>query len=281
MWRINLIGAGRVGQTLGYLLAHSGLCTVQAVVSRTKLSADEAIDFIGQGYYVAAVEELPPAELTLITTPDDAIVQISERLAHNSALRAGDLVIHCSGRYSANCLMAVKEQGCWVASLHPLCSIANPAQGVLAFNGMLCALEGDVLAVEALWSLFSAVGVLPFRIASHQKALYHAASVFAANYVVTLANQAHLCFQQAGVDDALIKPLINQLMQSSVDNLMQAESPAQALTGPLQRGDSATISAHLQALSPSLRACYVELARATLPMAPLSVAHELTALFNE
>jgi predicted short-subunit dehydrogenase-like oxidoreductase (DUF2520 family) len=278
---VNIIGAGRVGQTLGRLLVKAQFARIQAVVTRSALSARAAIEWIGQGDYYAMDALLPPADLTVLTTPDDTLVSVSVALARNGYLRQGDGVIHCSGRYDSSCLQAVRESGCWVASLHPLCSIAQPALSLSSLAGTLCALEGDEAGMAVLQALCAAIGGVPFLLGTQQKALYHAASVFAANYTVTLAELARTCFQQAGIEHVVIKPMVQQLMHSSLTNLAQVDLPAEALTGPLQRGDVATIHAHLNALPPDARACYLALARATRPLLSAGVSQQLVALLDE
>ncbi len=281
MLQINLIGAGRVGQTLGYLLVQSGEVALQAVMALSRHSAERAVQFIGQGYYCATIAELPPAELTLITTPDAALEGVSRSLFENAPLRPNDIVLHCSGAYTSEQLAIVRERGCLVASLHPVCSIAMPAVAIQSFSGTLCALEGDAEAVRLVSQLVTQCGVVPFLVEKQQKALYHAGSVFAANYLVTLAEQACRCFQQAGLQEHLIKPLIQQLMHTSLVNVLQAEQPAHALTGPMQRGDVATLKAHLAVLPSGLRSCYLAMARATLPLLKKFPEHQLTAVFDE
>jgi predicted short-subunit dehydrogenase-like oxidoreductase (DUF2520 family) len=165
--------------------------------------------------------------------------------------------------------------------MHPVCSIAAPNLSITTLTGVRCALEGDAGALDILTPLLTSIGFLPFLVTHEHKALYHAGSVFAANYLVTLAEQARLCFEQAGIEHALINPLVHQLMHSSLFNLTRVDSPTQALTGPLQRGDAATVEAHLSALSPQQRACYLALARATLPLITPQASLALAAVFDE
>ena len=79
--RVNIIGAGRLGQTLAKLITLYKVGTIQAVYNQTVSSAQHAITFIGQGLPCHNMEALPPAEVTLITTPDDLISDISQQLA--------------------------------------------------------------------------------------------------------------------------------------------------------------------------------------------------------
>ena len=137
------------------------------------------------------------------------------------------------------------------------------------------AADSRAAALAALVAV--AVGAEPFDLADERRVLYHAAAVVASNYLVTLASIAEDLFARAGlpVDSAL--PAFLPLMQGALDN-MRAHGTVAALTGPLSRGDVATVAAHLDALvrqAPDDLAIYGALGRATLPL--LRARGELSA----
>ena len=114
---------------------------------------------------------------------------------------------------------------------------------------------------------FTEMGAHIIPIAASNKVAYHAAAVIASNYLVTLAHCSTTLLETIGFDEKTARTLIYQLMQSSMNNLHQTDSPAQALTGPLARGDTRTIQQHLEAIhTPEIQALYRAAGLATLPM---------------
>ena len=139
---------------------------------------------------------------------------------------------------------------------------------VEVFKGTYCAFEGSKLALEKLLPLFRAIDSQLFLIEKNDKALYHAASVFASNYLVTLASMAEVCYKKAGLSSKLAKILTRALMAQTFSKIQCLDESSAALTGPLQRGDKNTLNKHLQALKPFFFFLFVykNLARATLPL---------------
>lgn len=246
---VNMIGAGNLGKTIGRLLVRQQLVDLGAVCNQSEASAIQALQFIGQGQYCPNILELPPADITFITTPDDTISTVCKELSQNSLLKKGSIILHCSGALTSDVLMAIKEKGCYVASVHPMRSFARPELSVDEYSGTYCAIEGDNEALPTIHALFNAIGSVTFEIDKTKKSLYHAAGVFASNYCVTLAQQALLCLQEVGVEHDMAIHLITTIMQSTVTNLVTTLSPKKSLTGPIQRADVSTILQHMAALS--------------------------------
>lgn len=252
---INIIGAGRLGKTLGKLFALNG-ARVVGVTNLSIASAQEAISFIGQGQAFSTISELPKAQITFITTPDGDI----ESCARELRLTSG-VVVHCSG-----CLSLPH-----VASLHPLRSFADPKISIKEFAGTYCAIEGDEFAKALLFKLVASIGGQAFAIDSKTKALYHAAAVMASNYVVTVFDKAVETFISAGVEEKIAPKLALSLMDGTLKNLHSTLSSQEALTGPIMRGDVSTITQHLGAMpSDSLAKFYKAMGVATLDIARLA-----------
>jgi len=272
MLTMNMIGAGSVGQTLGYLLVKHQMVQIQGIVNQSSASAFAAIGFMGQGQYYPEIGSLPHAAVTMLTTPDDTIQVVAEALSCNPYLQSGDVVLHCSGALTSDCLASLRARGVLVASMHPMMSFKQPPISVRLYTDIPCAVEGDPEAIAMISPLFTAIGSWLYPIHKAQKALYHAAAVFASNYVVTLAQQAQDCFLDAGLSEVHARRVWLNIMQTTMSNLSQTARPQFALTGPLQRGDVATVTRHLQALrDPDCRALYSALGRVTLSLTDLSV----------
>lgn len=266
---INLIGAGKAASTLAAAWSSGGYLVIQGVLNRSIESADSAVSFMGEGKAVENIHELEPADITLIGCGDSHIRQCAERLAEARILRKDDIVFHCSGLLASTELDLLHEQGAQLASAHPMMSFADASLAVTALPGTLCGIEGDARAVQRLDALFSQIHCKPFRLEAASKPLYHAAAVFACNYLVTLQEVANLCLEKAGVDATLRRELLTPLIRSTINNL-EHHSLAEALTGPIARGDSKTVDAHLAALSvelPDIAELYRSLALQTLPLA--------------
>ena len=111
------------------------------------------------------------------------------------------------------------------------------------------------------------VGARPFRLVEESRPLYHAAAVFASNYLVTVLAEAERLFREAGLDDP--GPLFLPLVRATLDNV-HAMGAERALTGPAVRGDAGTVERNLSALSeraPEAVPAYMALATVALNLA--------------
>jgi predicted short-subunit dehydrogenase-like oxidoreductase (DUF2520 family) len=260
--KLNIIGLGRLSKTLAKLFLSHQLLEIQAIHSTTRKNVLTFLDEVRQGEIYDDVLDLPRAPLTMITTPDDQIEKISDKLVLHSSIQPGDIFFHCSGLLSSNVLAALRSKGAQVASVHPLKSFTHYSQE--NYTGTYCAIEGDEDAVRFLEAIFKKIGFIPFALNPAQKTLYHCGAVIASNYLVTLFEEANRCFEAAGVASEIRKAFIISLMQSTLGNL-QKEDSRMALTGPLARGDIGTISTHLDMLAHQ-SAVYRVLGKATLPL---------------
>ncbi|AHE66199.1 Rossmann-like and DUF2520 domain-containing protein [Legionella oakridgensis] len=267
MLLINIIGAGHLGKTIGRLLVKNKLVKVGAIFNTSIESSISAIEFIGEGKYCTSLDELPAANITFITTPDDAISSTCETLVTNRFIEKDSIVMHCSGSLTSDALTSIKKRGCYIASAHPMRSFAKPKLSVEQYSGTYCALEGDSEALSVIAPLFTSIGSITYRINRNKKSLYHAAGVFASNYLVTLSQQALACLKDADVEDAMAMQIITNIMRRTVFSLEQTLSPRQSLTGPIQRGDISTIKKHMDSFPDRTRKkLYSELGEATLPL---------------
>jgi predicted short-subunit dehydrogenase-like oxidoreductase (DUF2520 family) len=241
--KFNVIGCGRVGQTLAALLHQQAQVQVQDLYSRSFSSAEQAVKFVGAGQSVADLADMSAADVWLLSVPDAQVGAAALALADAQwAKLAGAIVFHNSGFLSAAELQPLQALGCHVASAHPVLNFASPETGVRQFAGTPCGLEGDASALAWLHAALSAIGGRCFEIASADKPLYHAAAVFSSNFTVVLQGIAQDAWHSAGVPPELMRPLTEALLKSTVDNVL-AMGPAKALTGPAARGDTAVVQA--------------------------------------
>jgi len=264
--KFTVIGCGRLGKTLAFLWKMADLISVQNIYNTSVESAKSAVAFIGEGEVCQTIAELQPSNIYLIAAPDDKIEALCQQLAKQAKFNAGNLVFHCSGLHTSDCLDAAKSLGCYTASLHPIFSFSDPINDVHHFAGTYCSFEGSLQAFDQISTLVQGIGGQLFQIAKAQKGLYHVASVFASTYLVTLSIIAEACYRKAGLSDELSKPLTHRLMQQSLHSIKRSPSMKDALTGPIQRGDSNAIQQHINTLQPftDLQGIYKSLGKVAL-----------------
>ena len=266
---LSIVGTGRVASALGRVFCDGKLVTLHDVLGRSAASAESAVNFIGTGRAVVACADMRSADLILLAVPDDRIAGCCAQLVTSGMLQTGTIVFHCSGALDAEILASARSAGAVVASVHPVRSFADPAAVARDFVGTCCGIEGDPEATAVLRELFEAVGARVIPIDGAHKTLYHAAAVFASNYTVTLIDVAMQTYAKAGVEPALALQMIAPLLRESAENAFRL-GPEAALTGPVARGDTATVTRQHDALAiwnPAHAALYARLAETTAALA--------------
>ncbi len=241
--KLALIGSGRVGGAIARAAQAGGLDYISA--------GREHSDVARQG-----------AEAALLCVPDDAIEAACAQLAESApSLR---FVGHTSGATGLGALDAASARGAETFSLHPLQTIPDGASDL---TGAPCAISGGSPAAgELAADLATALGMRPFAVPEESRAAYHAAAAIASNFLVALQESATELLHEAGIDDA--RELLAPLVLRSAANW--SERGSQALTGPIARGDEATVERHLAALrktAPDLIPLYEALAERTRDVA--------------
>lgn len=238
---LNIVGCGRVGRVLGRLFAQHNVFRVQDVLTRSIASAGDATAFVGAGRACAGLAQLRSADVTLLGVPDDRIAAACAALAARGLLGADSIVFHCSGALASSELSAASACGAAVASLHPVRSFADPEAVAQQFAGTFCGVEGDARALRLLQPALLAIGARPVVLDAGAKTLYHAASVFASNYLTTIIDTALRAYRAAGIEPELARQMAQPLVAESLANIFRL-GPEQALTGPIARGDLATVA---------------------------------------
>lgn len=247
MKTINIIGGGKVGKTLGRLWSLSQVFGVRCVLNRSLQSAAEAVDFIGGGRPIESYADLEPADLVMISTPDEAIEQCCRRLCAADVLRPGTIVFHCAGSLSSELLAPARSRGALVAGLHPVKSFADPATAVETFAGTFCAVEGDRPACETLEDAMHGCGAKCFHVEPDQKTIYHAATVIVCNYLVALMEAGLRCFEHSGMSRETAMEVMESIVTGTIGNLFEL-GPVGALTGPIARGERQVVQRQCEAL---------------------------------
>ena len=241
-----LIGAGRLGRTLGRLLMRHGYAPT-GLACRSLRSARQARAFIGAGDPTASnVQAAARAGLVLIATPDREVVPVGRELARARLPWAGRVVAHCSGAVSSAALEPLRRRGALVASVHPLASIAA-SRSDTDFQGTPFAIEGDPRAVRVLRRLVLDLGGLPVTIPREAKALYHLIACTLSNDLVAFLAGGFEAARGLGLGTRQAARLYLPLIRGTIENVARL-GPVKALTGPISRGDIATLRLHSDAL---------------------------------
>jgi len=188
------------------------------------------------------------ADVVLLCVPDAAIGDLARGLASGRAW-----VGHVSGATRLSALAPHARR----FSLHPLQTFVR-TRGPEQLDGAFAAVSGETPeAVDVATELARVLGLEPFELADDRRALYHAGAAVASNYLVTLYRIAAGLLEEAGAPPEALVPL----MRRTIDNGFE-------LTGPIARGDWATVDAHLDAIRaarPEVESIYQVLAEATRP----------------
>jgi len=202
------------------------------------------------------------ADLVLLTVPDDVLPGLVSGLVATGAPVAGRMLVHASGRYGISVLDPAARAGALPLALHPVMTFTGRREDVDRLKGLYF----GVTAPEPLRTVASALviemGGEPVMIAEEDRARYHTALAFAANYLITLVTAAEDQLTSIGVPEP--SRMLGPLLGAALDNALRFGDAG--LTGPVARGDAGTVAAHLAAIGPeqpAVRAAYVALARLT------------------
>jgi predicted short-subunit dehydrogenase-like oxidoreductase (DUF2520 family) len=223
---------------------------VQAVVCRRLSSAKRAAALIGGAVLPLTpnrLNELPQAELILLTTPDDEIAEVAANLAAVQKRNHHPTILHTSGALSSSVLAPLQRRGSHTGSLHPLTSVSDPLDGKRSLRGAFYCVEGDRKAVVTATRIVRTLGGQSFSINSDKKPLYHAAAVMAAGHTVALFDTASEMLEHCGLKRIDAERVLLPLLRSTVANL-ERSGVAEALTGTFDRGEVSTVKEHLRLL---------------------------------
>ena len=264
--RVAVVGAGRVGTGVAVLLQRAGH-RIEGVSGRGP-TRDRAARYLPGVPVREAADAAAAAELVVLGVPDDLIAPTAEGLVAASAVGPGRWVAHLSGATGLEALRSVREAGAGRLAIHPLQTFPDVVSAIEGIPDCAIAVtaddEGGYLVAERVGD--DLLGV-PFRLADDLRPLYHAAAVFASNYLVATSSIAVDLFAAAGVPDPL--GAMQPLQRTTLENVVRL-GPGAALTGPAVRGDAGTIDRNLEAVAtvaPGAVGAYVAMARVALDLA--------------
>ncbi|MEZ4321058.1 MAG: DUF2520 domain-containing protein [Myxococcota bacterium] len=209
---VSIVGPGRLGRTLAALL-----------------SPAHRVELVDRGGRAQAPN-------VVLAVPDSAIADAAQTVPE------GAVVLHCSGTTPFGVLRPHRPAG----SFHPLMTFPGPEVGIPELTGVPAAIAGDPEALALGRALAAALGMRAIEVPGDRR-LYHAAAVIAGNFATVLLAEASRVLAAAGVPESEAPGLLAPLARQSIENAGRV-GPAHSLTGPVARGDEATLAGHREAL---------------------------------
>jgi predicted short-subunit dehydrogenase-like oxidoreductase (DUF2520 family) len=274
--KISIIGVGRMGGALALALARKGY-SLENLIARRRETAQKVAELINPKPRILSApesESLAGSEVIFICTQDAEIEKAAESLAAAAAaakLSENTFIFHVSGSLSSSVLRVLREAGFRVGSMHPLVSASDPLLGAESLSAGVCfCVEGEPEAVALAQKIVLDLEGKSFTVPSELKPLYHAAAVTAAGHLTALVSVAVEMLAACGLSNAAAQEILLPLVKSAVFNL-EAQTPAEALTGTFARADVETLRRHLEILpaqvAPELAAVYLQLGLRSLHLA--------------
>ena len=265
--KVGIVSAGRVGTALGVALERAEHVVV-ACSAISEESRQRARRRLPDSLVLPVPDVAADAELLLLAVPDTELAGIVSGLAATGAVRAGTIVVHTSGAAGISVLAPLTEQGCLPLAIHPAMTFTGADEDIDRLSqscfGITAADEIGFVIAEALTC---EIGAEPFRVEEAARTLYHAALCHGGNHVVTVIDDALAALRAAlpgrlgtavaedpdGIAERVLRPLVRAALANTL------RDGRAALTGPVARGDSATLARHLRALAavdPALAEAY-------------------------
>jgi predicted short-subunit dehydrogenase-like oxidoreductase (DUF2520 family) len=243
---LSIVGAGRVGRTLGRRLHRLGW-PIGAVVTRSAATSRVAVREIGAGKpYSQLVPEIFDSNVILLTTPDGALSGVAGALAKfdETKLR-GKIVLHTSGALDRTVIAPLARRGASTGSIHPMQTFTG--RGAPKLEKVIFAVEGDRSATIVARKIARSLGGVPVTINSKNKPAYHAAGALVAGHGLGLIEGATQVLLKLGFRRRDAMRALLPLMRQMLDNFERL-GPHESWTGPVSREDFATVAKHTKAL---------------------------------
>jgi len=266
---LNIVGCGRAAGSLAQLWLQAGVLSIGAIVNRSPESAQRAAARIGGGIAATEIGQMPPADFWLIGTGDDQIVSVARALGESETDVSGALIFHLAGRFGLEALAPLAGHGAQLAALHPVRSLTLASLSLADFEGTACVAEGPGPALERMKPLVTAIGGTWLPVRDIDRGLYHAAVSIISNITKAVAWKTQNWLTCAGLSEQTAATVCHQLLATTLEDLFRAGA-RHSITGPVVRGDTRTIEAHLAALQsayPDDVDVYRVLARTVLELA--------------
>ena len=268
MKEVSIIGAGRLGTSLGAALSKKGY-RIKSLSCKTARSAEESRKIIGQGNASADnIRTAKSGDILFLCLPDEEILKVGKELASENINWSGRYIFHCSGLLSSGVLKPFSAKEASVASIHPIQSFAHKKTPPGQFENIYFGLEGGTKALTMAKEIIRSLGGRFLIIQAKDKAVYHAACSIASNYFVVLLDTASTLLTQIDLPEERAFQALFPLVKGTLHNVKKFNIRS-SLTGPVIRGERDSVKKHLEALRkfPAYEETYSSLASLALDIA--------------
>lgn len=265
---VAILGTGPAGKALAKALQEKGFF-LSAIYNRKAEKAAHTAKALSKDTPIPtfsdASEAAKTGDIVIFAVPDRALSELAGEIASAGGFKKGGLAVHLSGALPSSVLEPANLLGARVGSLHPMKSFADDVKGN-NFKGVCFGIEGEESAIADLEAIVLALEGQPLKVRTEDKALYHAASAVVSNFTVSIFHLGLEVLDAIGIDRKTGTSALTALLQGTTENISEVGVP-KALTGPIARGDSETVAAHMEALkkhSKDRLPLYAALARYTV-----------------
>ncbi len=243
---LSIVGAGRVGRTLGKRLRERGW-RIGAVVTRSAATSRSAVRIIGAGTPFSRLTADPfTADVILLCAADDDLPSLVRTLSKIGRAKCkGKIVLHTSATLDRTVLAPLARCGAATGSLHPMQAFGGKV--IPNLSGVIFGIEGDPKARRMAQSIGKSLGGITVAINTRDKPIYHAAAVMAAGSTYPAIEAGVQLLMRIGFTRARAMQTLVPLIRQIFDNIERI-GPRAAWTGPLSRGDYAIVARHARAL---------------------------------
>lgn len=241
-----IVGAGRVGRTLGRRLRELGW-SIGPVVTRSRATASAAVRAIGAGIpHELLTRRVLAADVVLIATPDHAVPQVAAKLARQGGEEwRGKMVLHTCGSLSGAALAPLARRGASTGSMHPMQTFSG--RGRTDLEGVIFGIDGDARACRAARQMARSLGGVPVVVNENSRVAYHVAGGFASQHLLSVIEAGTRILMSVGFTRRQASRALLRMARQTLDNFERL-GPRATWTGPLARGDFGTVKKHVAAL---------------------------------
>ncbi len=241
---IGIIGAGKVGVSIGFMMKKSGIA-VRAISDVLDASLDTARTYLAEdvSYTNNNLDVVKTCDVIAITTQDRIIKDVVREIDAGMGRLDGKVLFHTSGADPSSILKPLDEKGARLGSLHPLQTFPDIDSAIAVLPGTYIFIEGDKSALETLTFIGEKIGYRVQMIGSNDKVLYHLSAVFVCNLLCALYYAGEKIMDAINIDLEPFLPIIRATLKN-----IESKGPLMSLTGPVIRGDLKTVESHIRAI---------------------------------
>lgn len=246
MRKIAIIGAGKVGVAFGVLFERHGWPVVGCAY-RSPSSSGSASGMLNCPVTTDLTQAVAGAQVIMLTVQDREIANACLELVRLGLVTPGAIVVHTSGSLDLSGLQPAADAKASIGSMHPIQTFPTIESAIRHLPGSWFGVTARGAALEAITDIVEVLGGHIVEIDEQSRVLYHLAAVAACNFTVGCLDLAVRLNELAGVGPDLAYDILKPLIYATLDNIADV-GPAGALTGPVDRGDLATVGRHMAAL---------------------------------